>query len=134
MGSQGRQGEPVGVLASLSGPHPEDRRRWMAVAARSDLAQRVLDILMQVVDHLQVHEPADDEFAQLFPPSAPLGPDLGHQEYWSGSLVYDAPDKQGKCPQARPAAAWSPQPPVEDMADEDLHRLLFGDTTGGEAG
>lgn len=89
---------------------------------------------MQVVGRLQGQDSTDDEFERPFPPSAPLGPDLGHQEYSSGSLVYDAPDRQGKRPQARPVAAWSPQAPVEDMADEGLHRLLFGDTTGGEAG
>ncbi|HEX7269740.1 MAG TPA: hypothetical protein VF256_20275 [Streptosporangiaceae bacterium] len=94
----------------------------------------MLDVLMQVVGRLQGQDSTDDEFERLFPPSAPLGPDLGHQEYSSGSLVYDAPDRQGKRPQARPVAAWSPQAPVEDMADEGLHRLLFGDTTGGEAG
>jgi hypothetical protein len=152
-------GEPVDVLASLSGPPAEDRRAWMAAAANSDLAQRVLDVLLRLVE--QARAAPGDEFAGLFPPSAPLGPDLGAQEYRPQPLIYPG---EGKGKRNRTPVTWDGYtqasapgempdweadlllPPrtaeeavrraqaldvraaaVEDLSDEDLYRLLFGE-------
>jgi hypothetical protein len=129
------RGESVEVLASLA-PAPEGSRQvWAAQAASTDLASRVLSILMLAVGALE--DGGADEYGALFPPHDPLG---GRMPLEDGPLVYDAPDEQGRRPAPRPAYAARPDPrpfaaspPVEDLADEDLHRLLFGDTTGDPA-
>jgi hypothetical protein len=68
----------------------------MVQTARSDLATRILDVLMQLVDQAgggpQPGSQAGDEFAHPFPPSKPLGPPLGGEEYHSQSLIYPGED------------------------------------------
>jgi hypothetical protein len=129
------RGESVAVLASLAPAPEESRQVWAAQAVSTDLASRVLSILMQAVGALA--DGGADEFGALFPPHDPLG---GLMPLEDGPLIYDAPDEQGRRPASRSAYAARPDPrpfaaspPVEDLADEDLHRLLFGDTTGDPA-
>ena len=160
-------GQDVSVLDQMTGPPWEDRRQWMAAAANSDLAQRVLDILLQLTGGVLPGAQAGDEFARLFPPHAPLGPPQGAEEYPSQSLIYPGED-QGK--RTRRVTTWdgylqagAPPGPdemsdeeadallpprtaeeserrarrvearaayVEDLSDDELYRLLFGDTPG----
>jgi len=176
-------GRDVAVLASLAGPDRETRRAWMAQAARGDLAQRVLDILMQLVGDGAARQgpKVAEEFRGLWPPDTFTEPmsetGLGHYQLDARPLIHEPPDERGNRrarrgtvtpnfpahtayassaspsepgemrdeeadalfpprtlaeADRRPVAAAAPY--VEDLADEDLHRLLFGDTTGGEAG
>jgi hypothetical protein len=112
-------GKDISVLASLSGPHVEDRRAWMAQAARSDLAQRVLDVLLQLVEQAG----PQDEFSRMFPPNAPLGPEVG-PEYPPQPVVYPGED-QGKRTR-RPVTSWDgyTQASAPEMSDEEADRLL----------
>jgi hypothetical protein len=59
-----------------------------------------------------------DEFSSLFPPHDPLGPELGHEEYPSRSLIYDA-DSQGQRNRKPRTAASAP------LSDDDLYAALF---------
>ena len=161
------RGEPVQVLAALSAPPEQVSRQWRVEAAQGDLGQRVLDILMRLVDELSGgagDSSVDPEFRRLFPPSPP-----GSYSPPAPPLIYrgEGQGQRGR----RPVTSWDGYtmaaagaggisdeeadalfPPlnseqadrrarvirarsqrVEDMADEELHRLLFGDTTIGEA-
>ncbi len=64
-----------------------------------------------------------DEFAGLFPPHDPLG----HEEHTS-TLVYDAPDGQGKRPAPRASYAAAP------LSDDEVFDRLFGPLGQGGAG
>jgi hypothetical protein len=66
--------------------------------------------------------PAADEFAALFPPSAPLG----HEVEPKTSLVYPG-ESQG--PRKRRALSWDGYVNASDapLSDQELHRRLFGD-------
>jgi hypothetical protein len=96
-----------------------------------------------------------DEFGHLFPPHDPLGPAPDMQDQ---PLVHGPPDSRGNRRTSRKYAAagemadeeadslFAPATSeeadhrarvvrarserVEDLPDEELHRLLFGDTTG----
>jgi hypothetical protein len=156
-------GEPVDVLASLSGPAPgPERREWMVVAAQPDLAQQVLDALLRLVDGVGAGSgpSVDPEFTHLFPPgpggsyvppTPPLiypGEGQGRRDRrpvtsWDGYMMASAapgemsdeeadalfpPRTEAEADRRRVAAA---APLVEDLHDEDLYRLLFGDLPGG---
>jgi hypothetical protein len=58
-----------------------------------------------------------DEFSRLFPPWAPLGPDLGHEEYPSQSLIYPGEQQGQRSRQPRMAAGALTK-------DEDYDRLF----------
>jgi hypothetical protein len=60
--------------------------------------------------------PVSDEFAGLFPPHDPLGPDLEQQDQ---PLVYEPPDRRGNRPPPRAFAA-------APMDDDELYDRLFG--------
>jgi hypothetical protein len=69
---------------------------------------------------------AQDEFARLFPPSRPLGPPLGAEEYHSGPPVYPGED-QGK--RARRVTTWdgythAGAPAEEELDDADYLRVF----------
>ena len=101
-----------------------EARRTRHVRAHFDPATR--DRLIRALDDAM----AGDEYAHLFPPSAPLGADTETQDQ---PLVYGPPDSRGNRSVSRQAAAMSPSPRrVEDMEDEELHKLLFGDSDFGE--
>ena len=160
---QAASGQDVSVLDRLTGPPAEDRRRWMAQAAQGDLAQQVLDVLLRLVDGAGagVGPSVDPEFAHLFPPGpdggyVPPAPPLiypgegqGQRARrpvmsWDGYVSAAAPGEmsdeeadalfpprtEAEADRRRVAAAAR----VEDLPDEELHRLLFGDLPGGGAG
>jgi hypothetical protein len=53
----------------------------------------------------------------LFPPWAPLGPELGHQEQPSQSLIYDGEQQGQRSRQPRTAAS--------ALSDDELYDALF---------
>jgi hypothetical protein len=76
-----------------------------------------------------------DEFARLFPPSAPLGPELGHEEYRPEPLIYPG-EEQGR--RNRRGVTWdgytsaSARPAPGEMTNEEA-AALFPPRTAEEA-
>jgi hypothetical protein len=94
----------------------ELRLAEQARQVRAHATQQMRDRLHGALDSALAGD-AQDEFSRLFPPWQPLGPPLGHEEHPSQSLVYDAPDRQGRRPQPRTAAS--------ALTDDELYDALF---------
>jgi hypothetical protein len=129
-------GQDVGALDQMTGPLPEDRRQWQVQAARSDLAQRVLDILLQLVDQAgsAAAEPGMEDYHAVFvQPGIATGP--GHYPLNAPGLVYDPADKRGNR-RLRPGTGQGSLNPVVpyasarsaatpgEMSDEEADLLL----------
>jgi hypothetical protein len=92
----------------------EDAREARQVRAHA--TQQMRDRLHSAVD--SALSGGGDEFSRLFPPWAPLGPALGHEEHPSQSLVYDGGSQGQRSRQPRPAAG-------APLSDEELYDRLF---------
>lgn len=70
-----------------------------------------------------------DEYSGLFPPSSPLGPELGHVEYPPAPPVYpgEGQGKRNRTPQRGYTAA-------APLTDDQLYEALFGPLRGEGAG
>jgi hypothetical protein len=144
------RGEPVTVLASLSPPDEQTRRDWIA-AAGPDLQARILDVLLRVADQVGVPtgDQVDGDLQEAWPPGT-FGPT---QEGYSPPVSWDGyvSASAGDLDDAETERLWPPatageadrrtledvaagRARVEDWPDEALHELLFGNTTGPEAG
>jgi hypothetical protein len=73
------------------------------------------------VDAALTGDGGDDEFASLFPPSAPLGPPAGHEEYRPRSLICPG-ESQGQRSQRNRQSGTAASAP---LSDDDLYAALF---------
>jgi len=74
--------------------------------------------VVRAVDAALTGDGGDGEFASLFPPSAPLGPPPGHEEYPPRSLICPG-ESQGQRNRQSGTAASAP------LSDDDLYAALF---------
>ncbi len=110
---EGRIGA-ASAVAWLEQRQADQRRQARQVRAHATPAMRAG--LVRAVDSALAGD--DDEFARLFPPSAPLG---GHQEYPSHPLIYPG-EEQGQRDR-QPRTAYAAAAP---LSDDELYERLFG--------
>ena len=113
---------PGGVQASARRPRPAPRH--FRTAGTQVHAHSNSDVVRQVTQAVEdaLTSPAADEFAGLFPPSAPLG----HEVEPKTSLIYTG-ESQGR--RMREAVSSDGYVNASDapLSDEELHHRLFGD-------
>lgn len=123
------QGEPVDVLAALTGPLAEDRLAWMKAAARPDLAPAVLEVLggyAQAAEPVRgVGEMTDAQADRLLPPrGSELVPGPGEMSNAEADRLL--PPRSPAEFEARAQARDIRASRVESLSDAELYELLFG--------